>query len=147
MRARERPNRPIHYILGGIVDGAMLWVMHQVPRWQVPFITAQYPRILPAVTVSLAVQMAFYALLIVVHPLWLHYLAQMVYAAVSAVALLVILRVFPFDFAAWAGDWLNTAVRILLIVAFVGTLISGVVSLVHFLRSLGDSGRASQPRS
>jgi len=140
---KDRPNKPINYLLGGIADGVMLWVMHQLPRWRVPFITADYPRILPVITVSLAVQIAFYALLIAVHPLWLHHLAQVVYAAVSAVALLAILRVFPFDFTALAGDWLNTAARILLIVGFVGTLIRGVVNLFQFLRAL----RRRQPGS
>lgn len=137
MAAKDRPNKPIHYIAGGIFDGIFLYVLHQLPRWNVPFLTPAYPQILPAVTVSLAVQMVLYAVLIVVHPLWLHYLAQVTFAAVSAVALVVTLRVFPFDFSRLVDPWLNTLVRILLIIGFVGTLISGVVNLFHFLRALG----------
>lgn len=138
MAKDRRPNRPVNYILGGILDGVMLWVVHQVPRWRIPFVTAEYPRILPAITVALAAQMVFYAVLIVAHPLWLHYLAQAVYAVLSAVALGVMLRVFPFAFAPLAGGWLDSAVRILLIVALVGTLISVAVNLVQALRALRD---------
>ena len=137
MGAKDRPNKPINYILAGIFDGIFLYVLRQLPRWNVPFITEAYPEILGAVTVSLSVQIAFSAVLVLFHPLWLHYLAQVVFSGVSVMALAVVIQVFPFDFSALVDSWLNTVVRIVLIVALVGTVIGGVVNLVRFLRALG----------
>jgi hypothetical protein len=59
-----------------------------------------------------------------------------VFAVFSVIALGVIVEIFPFDFSQLVGDWLNVAFRIFLIVILVGTVISGVVNLVRFLRAL-----------
>jgi hypothetical protein len=136
MATRDRPNKMINYILGGIVDGILLYVLHQLPRWNVPVITDRFPDILPVVTLSLSVQIVFYVVLVLFHPLWLHYLAQVVFAVFSVIALGVIVEIFPFDFAELVGTWLNIAFRIFLIVILVGTVISGIVNLVRFLRAL-----------
>jgi hypothetical protein len=141
MASREKPNKMINYILGGIFDGILLWVLRQLPRWNVPVITDAYPGILWAVTLSLTVQIAFYVVLVLFHPLWLHYLAQVVFAVFSVVALGVVIEVFPFDFAALVDPWLNVAFRIFLIIILVGTVVSGVVNLVRFLRALARRGR------
>jgi hypothetical protein len=136
MATRQRPNRTINYILGGNFDGLLLWVLYQLPRWNVPIITDAYPAILWAVTLSLTVQIVCYVVLVLFHPLWLHYLAQVVFAVFSVIALGVIIEIFPFDFTDVSVPWLNTAFRILLIIILVGTVISGVVNLVRFLRAL-----------
>jgi hypothetical protein len=136
MATRERPNRTINYILGGIFDGILLWVLYQLPRWNIPVITDAYPAILWAVTLSLTVQIVFYVVLVLFHPLWLHYLGQVAFSVFSVIALSVVIEVFPFDFSDLVDPWLNTALRIFLIVILVGTVISGVVNLVRFLRAL-----------
>ena len=106
-----------------------------------PVITESFPEILPVVTLSLTVQIAFYVVLVLFRPLWLHYLAQVVFAVFSVLALAVVIKVFPFDFAGLVGEWLNIGFRIFLIVILVGTVISGVVNLVRFLRALARRGR------
>ncbi|MBN1837613.1 MAG: hypothetical protein JW820_17280 [Spirochaetales bacterium] len=140
MAKNEKPNKMINYVMGGIFDGILLWVLHQLPRWNVPVITEAYPDILTVVTLSLAVQIAFHAVLVLFHPLWLHYLAQVVFAVFSVIALSVIIEVYPFDFAGLVGPWLDTAFRILLIVILVGSVIGGIVNLVRFLRALARRG-------
>lgn len=144
MASKEKPNKMINYILGGIFDGILLYVLRQLPRWNIPVITEGFPEILWAVTLSLSVQIAFYVVLVLFHPLWLHYLAQVVFAVFSVLALGVLIEVFPFDFAELVDPWLNVAFRIFLIVILVGTVISGVVNLVRFLRALARRGRSEE---
>jgi TRAP-type mannitol/chloroaromatic compound transport system permease small subunit len=85
---------------------------------------------------SLTVQIVLNLVLIFFHPLFFHYLIQTVFNLVSIVALVWIIRVFPVDFSARPGDWLNLVLRIVLIVALVGTIIGGITNLVHFFRTL-----------
>ena len=118
------------YIFAVIFDIAFLVVVNKVPDWNILFITDSFADILWAVNTSLAVSLAGNLILIFFHPRFLHHLFNAVFAAFGILATSVILSVFPFDFSQVAGEWLNTVVRIALIIGIVGSVISVVVNIV-----------------
>jgi TRAP-type mannitol/chloroaromatic compound transport system permease small subunit len=144
MSHRSRPNNIGSYIASAVFNGVFLWVMNQLPLWKPWFLLDSYADVLWAINMSLTVQIVLNLVLIFFHPLFFHYLTQAVFSLVSFIALLWIVRVFPLDFSARPGEWLNLVVRIVLIVGLVGTAIGGITNLVHFFRALF---RGEPPRS
>ena len=138
---KKPPNRVSNYIPSVIFNAAVLFVVNKLPDWNIAFITADYPDILRAVNMSLIVHIAGNLILIFIHPLLLHHLANTVFSVFSLVAAWVIFSVFPFDFSAVVGSWLNTVVRICLIVGIAGSGVSIVVNLVRAVIAMFKSGR------
>jgi hypothetical protein len=132
--ASGRPRRKISdYVAAAVFDLIFLVVLNRVPDWNIVFITDTFPDILWAVNTSLAVSLAGNLLLIFVHPSFLHHLLNAVFSLFSILALSVTLSVFPFDFSELVGEWLNTLLRIVLIVGIVG---SGIGAVVHLIKTV-----------
>jgi hypothetical protein len=127
---KKPPNRISNYIPSIIFNIILLIVLNKIPDWNIAFITASYPDILRAVNTSLIVHIVGNLILIFIHPLVIHHLANAVFSIFSLIAAWVILSVFPFDFSEIVGNWLNTVIRICLIVGVVGSAISIVVHVV-----------------
>ena len=123
------------YIAGVVANAIVLFLVNKVPDWNLPFITSGYPAILWAMNLSILVQIGGNAFLIFVHPRFLHYLAQTVFNLFSLLAIIILVAVFPFDFAFLSG-MINPIVRIALIVGAAATGITGVVSLFRAVGSL-----------
>ena len=132
-----RQNRLGNYIASLIFDGAILWVMNALPSWNIPYLLASYKSALPAITLSLTVQIAMNLVLIFYHPRFFHHLAQVVTAGFSIYAISTILRIFPVDFSTvpFPGDLpsLNFMARIVLYIALGASAIGGIVHSVKFL--------------
>jgi hypothetical protein len=136
MRDHEPVRSPIGYLVSAAIDGALLWVVHRLPFWKPFFLLDSYGEVLWALDMSLIVQIVLNVVLIFFHPLFFHYLANVVFSLVSIVSLSVLLQVFPVDFSARLGHWANTLFRVVLIVGLVGSAIGGAVHFVRFLRTL-----------
>jgi len=124
------PNRISNYIPSVIFNIILLIVLNKIPDWNIVFITASYPDILRAVNLSLIVHIVGNFILIFIHPLFFHHLANAVFSVFSLIATFVIFSVFPFDFSEIVGDWLNTLIRLCLIIGIAGAAISIVVHVV-----------------
>jgi hypothetical protein len=119
----------------------MLIVLNLLPHWNLSAITENYRNVLWAINMSLVVQMAGCSILILIHPLFLHHLVNVVFAAVSLVALGVVYTIFPVDFSRIPVNQgslavLNTLFRVALIVGMVGAVISILVHIVKAIRYL-----------
>jgi hypothetical protein len=136
MSRRSRPNNPGGYVASAVINAALLWVMNQLPVWKPFFLLDSYSEVLWAINMSLIVQIVLNLVLVFFHPLFFNHLAQTVISLVSFISLLWIVRVFPLDFSSNPGDWLNLVIRIVLIVALVGTAIGGITHFVRFFQSL-----------
>ncbi|MBN2324093.1 MAG: hypothetical protein JXQ30_10190 [Spirochaetes bacterium] len=128
--AKKPKNRISNYIPSIIFNIALLVVLNKIPDWNIVFITESYPDILRAVNTALIVHIAGNLILIFIHPLVIHHLANAFFSIFSLIAAWVILSVFPFDFSEIVGYWLNTLVRVCLIIGVVGSAISIVVHVV-----------------
>lgn len=138
---KKPPNRISNYIPSVIFNIIILIVVNKIPDWNIAFITESYPEILRAVNMSLIVHIAGNLILIFIHPLLLHHLTNAVFSVFSLIAAWVILSVFPFDFSEIAGSWLNTVVRICLIVGVVGSAVSIVVHVIKAVVAMFKSGK------
>ena len=86
-----------------------------------------------AANLSLVVRMLGNLLLAFYRPPRFNSLMNALFAAASLVSVIVFYLVFPLDFSRLVGGWLNTLLKVLLVVSMVATLITGTVQLVRFI--------------
>lgn len=134
---RQRPSavaRRTGYFAAIIANAVLLWVVHNVLAWDLlPFLTDDFTRVLPLITLSIIVSVAANIAYLFYDPVWFRALVDAVTSAVSLVATARLLAVFPFDFA---SATLETATRVLLVLVILGTSIAVVVNLVRGLVAL-----------
>jgi hypothetical protein len=136
-REMKESSRTVGAYIGSIVAlGIVLFLVNKLPDWNLRFITDDYPAVLWAMNLSLLVQLAGNAILIFLHPRFLHYLMQTVFNVVSLLSLIVLTAVYPLDFSYFAGNFVNTIVRIALIIATVATGIGAIVNLFKTIGSI-----------
>jgi hypothetical protein len=124
---RDDPERrPAAYVGTIVANIVFLWFVNSVAGWDWRFITDDFPAVLWAIYLSIGFQIAGNALLLFFHPRFLHHTIQALLDVVSLLALIVLVTVFPFDFAG-AGDLIA---KVVLSVAIGGTVIGTVVNLL-----------------
>ncbi|MFL6181982.1 MAG: hypothetical protein ACJ73J_06690, partial [Actinomycetes bacterium] len=85
---------------------------------------------------SMVVVIVVNGLYLIADPRWLRAIGEAVAAAVSFIAIASLLQVFPFDFSALSFEW-QTLVRVMLVLALLGSAINLIANLVTFTRELG----------
>ncbi|MEE8441711.1 MAG: hypothetical protein V3S41_08325 [Spirochaetia bacterium] len=116
-RHAGKDRSPGAYIAGAVANAIVLFLVNRVPDWNLPFVTDGYTAVLWAIHLCILVQIGGNALLIFIHPHFLHYLTQTVFNVVSLLALIVLAVAFPFDFSFLTGV-INTITRIVMAAAF-----------------------------
>ncbi len=91
--------------------------------------------ILWAADLSLVVQIVGNLILCFYRPAWFAALSRAIFAAVGLLSVIVFYLVFPLDFSTVGVEWLNTFLKVLLIVGMAGGLIGFVVELVRMIRA------------
>lgn len=123
------------YITSIVGAAVALWVINALPGWELRFLGDDYPAVLWAANLSLLTQIGGRLALIFYHPRVLHNLAQVLFDALSLLALVIILSVFPFDFAAVSIPWMAALLRVGLVIGIVASVVSAVV---HLIRAVGN---------
>jgi len=111
-----------------LVNSVMIW-----RQWTQGVILETWMDILWAANLSLIVQLAGNLLLIFYRQRAFSVFMDVVFSAVSLISLIVFFIVFPIDFSVLVGDWLNTVLKVIVIVGMGGTFIGFVVNLVRLL--------------
>jgi hypothetical protein len=111
-----------------IINTVLLWRQHTQG-----VILSSWIDILWAANLSLVVQMLGNLLLAFYRPPRFAALMRALFAAASLVSLIVFFLVFPLDFSRLVGAWLNTLLKVLIVVGMAVTLITGTVQLVRFI--------------
>ena len=135
--AARRPSaaaRRVGYLVGIVVDAALLFVLNGQPGWQaLPFLTSDTSQVIGLVNLSLAVSLAVNAVYLFYDPPWLKSLGDLITAGIGLAVAIRIWQVFPFTFQGSAAWW-STAVHVLLALAIVGSAITIVVQVVSLAR-------------
>ena len=133
---RPTSSRRPGYVVGALVNAALLWLVHVWPGWEaMPFLTADMQQVLGLVDASLVAGVVVNAAHLVRDPDWLTPAGNLVTTTFGLAAAVRILRVFPFDLdPGWAA-----VARVVLVVAVVGSAIALLVALVGLLRVLRPS--------
>ncbi len=120
------------------VNSVLLW-----RQYTHGVVLESWAEILWAANLSFAVQAAVSLALSFYRPAWLYSFLQLIATAAGLVSVIVFFVVFPLDFSVVVGSWLNTLVKILLIVGIGGTSIGLIVWLVRLLTGRGyEASRA-----
>ncbi len=105
------------------VNLVLLWIVANVLEWDIlPFLTDAFADVAPVVMLSIIVTIAVDAWLLINDRPRSGTVWAVLVGAVNLAATVVLLRVFPFDFADTGFPW-ESVVRIFLLVAIVGTAI------------------------
>lgn len=137
-RRRPTGGRRAGYGIAIGFSAALLLVLHAWPGWQsIPFLTSDTDQVLWLVSFSLAAGIAANAVYLARDPSWLKSLGDLVTTGIGLATAIRVWQVFPFSLS---SGW-SAVVRVLLVIAIVGSCIGLVVQAVSSARWL--SGHAS----
>jgi len=125
------------YVVAVLVNAALVYVINVRPGWEdISFLTQDTSQVLWWVNVSLTVGIVANLLYLIHDVRRVQALGEIVTTAVGLVAAARVWQVFPFDFSDFAVDW-SYLIRVLLIVAIVGSVIGLAVQVGTLLRAKG----------
>jgi hypothetical protein len=150
--ARPAPARPAGpgpvarragHLVGALVNVGLVLLLVGWPGWQVvPFLTAGFRGVVWLLAVSLLLNAAAEVVYAVVDRPRVKAAGDVLTLAVSLLVTVRLWQAFPFDLP--AGPW-ETVVRLLLVLAIVGTVIGMIVAVVTAL-GLRSTAAAARPR-
>lgn len=122
------------YVVAAACNAVLLWIVHQLLDWGWPgFLTDDFDRVLPYVTVSLAVSTIVNVWFAVDDRAWRKPLGELASAVAGLVSAWRTWVVFPFEFTGTDWSWL---VRAVLVVGIVATAIGIVVHTARLVEQL-----------
>ena len=134
----------VGYAVAAALNAVFLWIAHQLLDWGWPgFLTEEFERLLPVVTVSFAVSIAANLWFVWDDTGWRKPFGQLVDAITGFVAAWRTWVVFPFDFSD-GTDW-SWLARTVVVVGIVGTAIGVLVYAAQLVTSFGWVRRPSGP--
>jgi hypothetical protein len=143
------PARKVAYLVGVVVNVILLVLVNVRPGWrELSFLTERMTDVLPLVNLSLLASAAVNAVYLWFDPAWFKSIGQISVSAIGLAAALRTLRVFPFDFSAYAFSW-TTVTRVLLVVAVFGSAVAIVAELARLVARASNAsagGHSARPR-
>ena len=118
----------VNIIVCVILNTLLLW-----RQWTQGVILESWIDILWAANISFGVQIAGNLLLAFYRPPRLQALMRALFAAASLLSAIVFFIVFPMDFSRLVGSWLNTLLKVLLMIGIGVSAIAFVVECVRFI--------------
>lgn len=108
------------------ISVGLLFVIGNLAEW-VPWITGDFADVVPVLSVSIIVGIVANVMYMLSDDRRVKALGEAATTIVGLIALIMLLRVFPFDFAAYSFNW-EVVSRGILVVAIVGSVVGIVVS-------------------
>jgi hypothetical protein len=123
--------RRVGYCVDIAFSAGFLFVLNARPGWQqMPFLTSDISQVLWLVNLSLAAGIAASAVFLAYDPPWLKSLGDLATTGIGLATVIRVWQVFPFDVS---SGW-SIAVRVLLMVAIIGSCIALVVQVISLAR-------------
>ena len=130
----RRTGRRAGYVVAIIINLLVLGFINTWPGWEsFDFVTADAADVVPLVNLSIGVSILANIVYLVVDAPRVKAIGEMVVSAVAMVVSVIVLRVFPFDFSAYAFPW-ELLTRVVLVIAVIGSGISVLVNLYRAIR-------------
>jgi len=127
-------------VAGCIVAMILFNIALPLRHWTFGVILPSWADVLWAMNVSFLTQIAGNLILASYRPPWFHELIQTLFTATGLLGNIVFYVVFPLDFAVVGVYWLNTLLRVIMIVAIGVSAISLVIHLVRFIAMSVQNG-------
>ncbi len=99
--------------------------------------------VLWAIELSLVLQIVGNTVLAFYRRAWLEGPLRAMFAGSGLLALVVFFIVFPLDFSKAAAAWLNTVIRVVLLLGMAGSFVAGVVELLGFIGERWGAGESN----
>jgi hypothetical protein len=126
-----------------VLNTLLLW-----RQWTQGVILESWVDILWAANISIGVQIIGNLMLALYRPPRMLSFMRALFAASGLLSAIVFFIVFPMDFSHLVGSWLNTALKVLLMIGIGASLIALVVELVRFVVGGPDApGLPKEPAS
>jgi hypothetical protein len=120
------------YAVSIVVNAILLYIVHHVTTWGVPFLTPAFEDVLWAIDLSLGATIVANAFFMAYDRGWFRHLSEMVLDALALLSTYTLYRVFPFQFDdAW---WYQVAGVALLAVM----LAVSIALIVNALKAVAD---------
>lgn len=130
----RRAGRRIGYVVAIVVNLLIFGFINAWPGWEsFDFITPAAADVVPWVNLSVTVAILVNIVYLFADGTRVKALGEIVTSAAATVASAVVLDAFPFDFSSYAFPW-AIVVRIVLVIAIVGSGISVLVNLYRLIR-------------
>jgi hypothetical protein len=132
------------FVVAAMINIVMWYAVNVWPGWQVvPFLTDDTRQVLAVVNLSLIVGVLVNLVHVTYDAPRLRPLGDLVTTGVGLIAMIRVLRVFPFDFSDFSFDASSLA-RVLLIIGIVGAALGVAVQFVTLVRRIiaGEAGAA-----
>lgn len=127
------------YIIAIVVMVVMIYVLRHLREWGLTFLTEEFSKCLFYIELSIYLSIAAQVLFIFYDNKWFKYLVNAITSVASAIALIMVYVIFPFDIedVSWI-KWIKIGILLL----FGLTVISIIVELVKGLRYLAKDPQA-----
>ena len=146
MQTVERTEYPALRRLGsqigyGIAIGLtlmLIYIVQNLEEWDfIPFLTEDFGKVVPWITLSLIVGALAYLVYILYESRALRWIGEIVTNLITLAVAWQVFTVFPFDFSAYEFPW-DILTRFVLVVVMVGVTIGTVVNVVKLANSVNQ---------
>ncbi|CAB4877936.1 MAG: hypothetical protein F2793_05290 [Actinobacteria bacterium] len=142
-RRSSAAGRRAGYVIAIIINAVLLYLINGRPGWESwDVLTADFVLVLWLVNLSLSLSFIANVLYLVYDVPWFKATCELVLAVVSLAVAVRGYQVFPFDFSSFAYGW-TVLVRLILVVAMIGSSIAIIVQLVKLVRAAVGAGEAA----
>jgi hypothetical protein len=138
-KSKVSGGRKIGYIVTIIVMIALIYILRHLREWGLTFLTEDFSKCLFYIELSIYASIIAQALYIMYDNRWFKHLIQAITNIASAVALIMVYVIFPFDIE--DGTWIKW-IKIGILILFGLTVISIIVELFKGFRDLGKDPQA-----
>jgi hypothetical protein len=131
---RSDVGRRLGFVIGAVVNAALLWWVNVAPGWQVvPFLTSDMRLVIGLVDASLVVGLVSNLVSAVLLNFRLRAAGDLAQNVVGFAALVRMWQVFPFDLGGPGFDW-DLVVRSALVLGMAGSVLGALVAVVRVAR-------------
>ena len=125
MRKNTQPTagRRLGYIISILVNFAMMFVVNNLPNWNVPFLNDRFVECLWAINLSIFASIFIYCIFLFYDPRWFKSLMQALANVFSLNSTYVFWRVFPLDLSENMARIVNVVVMVILGLIFLSIFI------------------------
>lgn len=115
--------RRFGYLISILVNFAMMFVVNNLLKWNVPFLNDRFVECLWAINLSISASIFIYCIFLFYDPRWFKSLMQALANAFSFISTYVFWRVFPLDLSKDMARIVNVVIMVILGLIFLSILI------------------------
>jgi hypothetical protein len=141
MSKRHNPSggRRFGYFISILINFGMIYVVNNLLKWNVPFLTDKFSQVLWAVNLSLGVNIFSYFTFLFFDRRWFKNLMQALSNVFSFISSYMFWQVFPLDVPESIEGFVNLAMVFILVLVALSVLIELTNAVRNYRKMIGES--------